>query len=180
MSGARNVGVRQFIHQHHFRFPRQDRVHVHLREERALVINHAPRNGFQLRRKFRDALSPVRFHHPDHHVFAAAVPPYGLAQHAERLAPARRVSQKKLQRAFFFFGGLRRGQPLLGSFWHACILFYGRCESYVRMAVCACTGSLDSCEFWPLSFWCWEFPLCTGTFFSSIPPPLRSLFCSPF
>ena len=45
---AGNIGVCQFIDQHHGGFTRDDGVYIHLFENRALVLNTAPRHGFQL------------------------------------------------------------------------------------------------------------------------------------
>jgi len=63
----------------------------------------------------------VRFDHADDYIFAAAVPPDGLTQHAVGLAHTRRVPEKELEHALFFFGR-RLFQPLVGSLWHSPIV----------------------------------------------------------
>ncbi len=46
---AGNVGVRQLVDQHHFRMARQDGVHIHLLEHRALVFDFLARHVVHLR-----------------------------------------------------------------------------------------------------------------------------------
>ena len=58
MLAAVDVGVRQFIHQHHLRLARQDGIDVHLFEHRALVFELLSRYRLQPRWPVRQ--SPAR------------------------------------------------------------------------------------------------------------------------
>ena len=137
MLAAGNVGVRQLVHQRDRRAARDDGVHVHFLEHRALVFDFLARDGIELRHEFGDAFAAVGFHDADDDVFAATVAADRLAEHAVGLADARRVAEKQLQHAFRFFR--RRGdrQPLFRGLRHVFILFERRPESYDRMQQCA-------------------------------------------
>ena len=91
------VGMRQLVDQHHFRPPRQDRIHIHLIEERAFVFDLAARHLLQLRRELRSTRASVGLHYADDDVFATAPAPHCFAQHAEGLADAGRIPQKYLE-----------------------------------------------------------------------------------
>ena len=99
MLAAFDVGVRQFVDQSDLRLARQDGVHIHLFEQRALVFDLLARNDFQVRHQFGDAFAAVGFHHADDNVFAAAVAADGFAQHVVGLADARRVSEEEFEDA---------------------------------------------------------------------------------
>ena len=113
-AAALNVGVCQFIHQYHLRPAGENRVHIHLVKERALVVHLARRHMLQLARKFGGGLASVRFHDSDHHVLAALAAADALTQHAEGLAHTGRVTQKDLEEAARL---LRVGgdQPVFGT-----------------------------------------------------------------
>ena len=92
----------------------------------SLVIDLLARDRFELRHELGDALSAVRFHDADHDVFAAAMPPDRLAQHAVRLADARRVAEKQLQRRLWSFrAAWMTASHSSGVFGMRAILFYG-------------------------------------------------------
>ncbi len=117
MLAAFDIGVRQFVHQSDAGLARENRVHVHLLELRALIFEHFARHGFQAREQLRYAFTAMGFDNSDHHIFAADVPPDRLVQHGVRLAHAGSVAKKEFELAAL----LRRRtffQPLLGSFWH--------------------------------------------------------------
>ena len=71
--------------------------------------------------QFNHALAAVGLDDADDDIFAAALAPDGLAQHAVGLSHAGRVSQKQFERAAFFFW---RGffKPLLWSLGHCRLL----------------------------------------------------------
>src|SRR5260370_9564892 len=94
--------------------PREDGVNLHLLEYRALVFDLLARYLPHMRNRPFDAFAPVRFHHADDDVFAAATPAQGLAQHAEGLAHAWRVTEEELEDAARF---LRRRSNLQPFFW---------------------------------------------------------------
>src|SRR5260370_1665578 len=89
--------------------PRQDGVNIHLLEDRALVFDFLARYLLHMRNQLFDAFAPVRFHHADDDVFAAATPAQGLAHHAEGLAHAWRVTEEELEDPARFFR--RRTNP---------------------------------------------------------------------
>ena len=73
----------------------------------------SPGDLFELGGKLGDAFSSVRFHEADDHVFSAASPPDGFAQHAVRLAHARGIAEKQLQDSLGPLLGGDFFQPLL-------------------------------------------------------------------
>ena len=77
-----------------------------------------PRDLFELGGEFGDAFSSVRFDEADDHVFSAAAPPDGFAQHAEGLAHARGIPEKELQDSLGPFLGGDFFQPLFGCLCH--------------------------------------------------------------
>src|SRR6266446_4515901 len=81
MLAALDVGVRQFVHQRDARLAGENGVHVHLFEERALILDRFTRHHFQIRDKVSDRFPSVGFDNTDHHIFAASVPPDRLGQH---------------------------------------------------------------------------------------------------
>ncbi len=118
MLAALDVGVRQFIDQRDARFARQNRVHVHFFEKRALVLNLFTRHDFQLRDQLTHGFPAVGFNHSDHHIFAAVVPPDRFREHGVRLAHTRSIAKKQLEPAAL----LRRRtffQPLFRSLGHS-------------------------------------------------------------
>jgi hypothetical protein len=89
---ARNVGMREFIHQDHLRMAGQDGIHVHFLKDGPAVFEFAPRDGLELLREFHDAFAVVRLDDSDDDIFTAAGSPDALAQHAEGFAHARRIA----------------------------------------------------------------------------------------
>ena len=118
---AFDVGVGQFVDQHHRRFAGQNCVEVHFLEDRALVFEFLSGDGFEFLGQFNHAFAAVGLDDADDHIFAAALAPDGLAQHVVGFSHAGRVSEKQLERAAFFFG---RGffKPLLWSLGHCRLL----------------------------------------------------------
>ena len=106
-AAALDVGVCEFVDQHHLRHAGNDGVHTHLCEQRALVVDLAPRHLLQLCGQLRGGGASVCLHHTDHHVLAPAAPPNAFAQHAERLAHAGRVAEEYLEppALLFVFAG---------------------------------------------------------------------------
>src|SRR6266850_3441060 len=68
---AGNVRVCEFIHQDHGRAARQNGVHIHFFEHRALVFDLFSGNSLNLRDEFFDAFAAMRLDDSDDHVFAA-------------------------------------------------------------------------------------------------------------
>ena len=113
-----DVGVREFIDQHHLRSSRQHRIHIHLGKQRSLVIQLTARDLLQPRCQLRCAGAPVCLNYAYHDIFASPAPANPLAQHAVRLANTGRVPQKYLESASVLLG-FARSQPLLrrSSLW---------------------------------------------------------------
>ena len=99
MLAAFNVGMREFIDNSNARVSSQNRIHVHLFEQCASVLNLFARNLLQLTSQFGGHFTAVRFDHADHNVFIAAVAPDRLAQHVIGLSDTRCISQKKFEDA---------------------------------------------------------------------------------
>src|SRR5205823_9180935 len=92
MLAAFNIGMREFVNQHHRRFTRQDGVYVHLFEDCALVFDLAAGDGVQSGCQLCYWFTPMRFNDANGYVFPTAVAADGLAQHVVSLAHAGRVS----------------------------------------------------------------------------------------
>ena len=121
MLAAIDVGVRELVDHDDRWLALQDRVHIHLFEDRALVFQLAARNSFQFRGEFGCGLAAVNFNDAHQHTLAAAGSPNGFTQHRIRFADAGRVAKKKLQYALGF-RRLNFLQPLVGRFLH-CLVF---------------------------------------------------------
>ena len=121
VAAAFDVGVGQFVDQHHRRLASQNSVQVHFLEDRALVFELFSGNGFELLDQFHDSLAAMRLYDADDYIFAPAFPADGLAQHAVGFPHPGRISQEQLERAASFS---RRGffKPLLWSLGHRRLL----------------------------------------------------------
>src|SRR6516162_1321417 len=102
MLTALDVGVSKFVNNNDCRFTCENRVHVHLFENRALVFHFAQRDSFELGSEFRSCFASVTLDHTDGDVFTAAGTTDRLAEHAVGLADSRSISQEKLERALRF------------------------------------------------------------------------------
>ena len=107
MLASGNIGVRQFVDQYHRRATRQNRVDIHLFKDGALIFHLLSWHDFHPRDQLLDPFAAVRLNHADDDVLAAAAAPDRFAQHAERLAHTRRITQKQLKNATRF---LRAGE----------------------------------------------------------------------
>lgn len=136
MLAALDVGVCKLIDQHYRRLAGEDRVHIHLFEGSAFVLDDTAGNRFQLGCEFRDAFAPVSLDKAEGDVFAAAVATDAFAQHVEGFPHARRIPEKQfkdallLRRAYFF-------QPLLGRSRH---------RQYLSAKTVAVAGSATICH----------------------------------
>src|SRR5580704_14055710 len=93
------VGVRKFIHQADLRMPGENRVRVHLLENRPTIIDPLPRNRFQAFRLGNGVLARVRLEVADYYVHAALFELLAFLQHLVRLADARRVAHEDFELA---------------------------------------------------------------------------------
>ncbi len=118
MLAAGDVGVGELVKQNDLRPPGDDRVDVHLLENRAFVFDLAERDGFELRHQFLDSGSAVRLRDTDDHVLAASVPANSLAQHGKGFANPRRITEEKLEHAFRFLGRRDNFEPVFGTLGH--------------------------------------------------------------
>lgn len=113
-AAAGDVGVGEFVDEDDLGFAREDGVDVHLGEERALVIDLAGGDVFELGGELGGGFAAVGFDDADDDVFATLTAADALAEHAEGLADAGRVAEKDLEAAARFFG-IGGDQPVLGT-----------------------------------------------------------------
>src|SRR5690349_9128710 len=104
MTAALDVGMRQLVDERHLRPASEDRVDIHLLEQRSLVIDVPARNGFELGSELGDAFAAVSLDHADHHIFTPAVATDAFADHVEGLADTWSVAEKELKDALLLFG----------------------------------------------------------------------------
>src|SRR5205807_10518169 len=97
-----NICMREFIDEHDGGAWRENGIYIHFFKNRAFVFDFLERDALQLLGQLFNPLTPVCFHYADDHVFAAAAPPQGFAEHAERFSYAGSVAQKKLKDAAGF------------------------------------------------------------------------------
>ncbi|MDQ0583972.1 hypothetical protein QF030_006150 [Streptomyces rishiriensis] len=86
---ARDVGVREFVHQGDARGAGEDGVHVHLGEDAAPVLQFPARDLLEAVQHRLGAPPPVVLDERHHAVRAALRPAVRLGQHRVRLAHAR-------------------------------------------------------------------------------------------
>src|SRR5207253_6125069 len=95
---------------------RENGIFIHFFKNRAFVFDFLERDALQLLGQLFNPLTPVCFHYADDHVFAAAAPPQGFAEHAERFSYAGSVAQKKLKDAAGFLWRRDSFQPFFRFF----------------------------------------------------------------
>jgi len=99
-----DVGVSQFINKRNLRSTGENCVYVHFGKKSSFVLQFATGNVFQFVRQFCGSAAAMRFYDAHHHIFAAPMPPYSLAQHAEGLSDTRGVAQKYFEAATLLLG----------------------------------------------------------------------------
>ncbi len=110
---ALHVRMGEFINQGDLRLPCQDRVDVHLLKQRSFVVERCPWHLLDLLCKRGCSGATMRFHDPDHDIFAPAGAANPFAQHHEGLSDSGRIPQKDLKAPFLPLHLFGAGQPIL-------------------------------------------------------------------
>src|SRR6266702_7247754 len=145
MFSALDVSVRELVHQYDFGMSLENGVNIHFVESRALVNKLLSWHNGQARSEFSRDRATVALHHADHHFLAPAMPANALAQHAVRLAYARRIAEKELEASTLL---VRCGflQPLLRCLRHTAPIVeqLSRIVEYATITSCAQAPAISS------------------------------------